>query len=500
MECRKKISSDIIIDIRRSLLQRFGWLADLYMIDFFVDNHWDRLPSSWKAVLENLEPSDWYDVLSDIRQQSNTLKHVLPLSFICLRILIEAVSLRRRAVNGLKEFAEACHIKDENLPNCFPCSENCNQLRVKVKLKKQHEIDRICYAIELLQGTIVDVGAGVGHLSRQIAVRFAHSAYPLRVITIEADQKLVQKAAQLDSMLRRTLSRHRSNNAKCDGETDVELPERRALFLEPGQKLDGCGNVNVNTTRCVIGLHTCGDLSSFIVREFIVDRTAKALLHFGCCYHKLGGGKDKPFMQNWIDDISSEDERACDSKGGGFPMSAAYANFSLSYAARELSCHAIELFRAKLREKCNANEYRIHCFRAILEWLIVKMSRRNDKAFQKFEMNFRHQGFRSVKAEYLTSFAAYIKAALANKAQLYDEIMIMLEKQPSLTDEIDEMLCRWRRTLAVYCIRLIIAKLIETVILDDRRCFVEEQGYDAYLVPLFDPQISARNIALVCLK
>lgn len=36
------------------VLSNYGWLADLYMIDYVVEDQWNKLPSSWLSYFERL--------------------------------------------------------------------------------------------------------------------------------------------------------------------------------------------------------------------------------------------------------------------------------------------------------------------------------------------------------------------------------------------------------------------------------------------------------------
>lgn len=56
------------------------------------------------------------------------------------------------------------------------------------------------------------------------------------------------------------------------------------------------------------------------------------------------------------------------------------------------------------------------------------------------------------------------------------------------------------RVLAVYCLRLLIAPLVETMIILDRVAFLREHGNSAVFLPLFDPVVSPRNIAVIAWK
>uniref|UniRef100_A0A914ZF76 Methyltransferase domain-containing protein n=1 Tax=Parascaris univalens TaxID=6257 RepID=A0A914ZF76_PARUN len=390
------------------------------------------------------------------------------------------------------------------LPDCFPSFEKCNDLRMKVKSKKRHEIERIVHTVEILRrGTspsfdeVLDIGAGMGHLSRQIAFCFGRSSNRLRVTTIDADEELVRKSAKLDFMLTQRRLPRRKDKTEIVEDMSIEMPGRNAFFVEPGKELNGIDQKAGNTTKCVIGVHTCGDLAVSVIQEFVADPTARVLLHFGCCYHKLNGGQDRRFIECCSDEAPSVGVIP-NGKEFGFPLSDTYADFSLSYAKRELSCHAIEIFQQRLLDEQSVNDFRKQCFRSVLEWLIVEASRRKDQS--RVERNIRHMRLRHVKARHLNCFWDYFKATLNDKKQLIEGINAMLEEDPLMRMEVDGMISQWRRILAIYTIRLIVAKLTETVILEDRRCCLMERGYNAHLVALFDPKISARNIALICIK
>ena len=65
----------------------------------------------------------------------------------------------------------------------------------------------------------------------------------------------------------------------------------------------------------------------------------------------------------------------------------------------------------------------------------------------------------------------------------------------------EEMLPHWRRVLVHYALRLLTAPLIESCILLDRLLFLRENGIeDSWIVPVFDPNLSPRNFAIVALK
>ncbi len=55
-----------------------------------------------------------------------------------------------------------------------------------------------------------------------------------------------------------------------------------------------------------------------------------------------------------------------------FPLSQGLDDCSFSYVARELSCHALETYCQRLVEADGGQKLKIHCYRALLEALMLK--------------------------------------------------------------------------------------------------------------------------------
>jgi hypothetical protein len=46
------------------LIEKYDWLADSFVIDFFTLNIWEtKVPSSWRNALETAKPSDLANLL-----------------------------------------------------------------------------------------------------------------------------------------------------------------------------------------------------------------------------------------------------------------------------------------------------------------------------------------------------------------------------------------------------------------------------------------------------
>lgn len=62
------------------------------------------------------------------------------------------------------------------------------------------------------------------------------------------------------------------------------------------------------------------------------------------------------------------------------------------------------------------------------------------------------------------------------------------------------MLTQQQKVVAFFSLSLLLAPLVETLILLDRAIYLQEEGFHCRLVPLFDPNLSPRNLVLVAAK
>lgn len=85
----------------------------------------------------------------------------------------------------------------------------------------------------------------------------------------------------------------------------------------------------------LIGLHPCGDLGPILMNYFIRGDTVKFLCIAGCCFMKLTTDKTNAFVGYPLSEflLMKEDNLVV-----------------LSYEAREVSCHAVEMYCKRLIE------------------------------------------------------------------------------------------------------------------------------------------------------
>jgi len=307
-----------------------------------------------------------------------------------------------------------------------------------VKPKKQHELSRLSQICALVANTaecktVVDVGAGVGHLSRQLSY-----IYGLDLVCVESQEEYGAAASKFDVQLESAFSRL--------GISCQNSPQHITLTLHPTTKnltefLDCNSHVDNKFDQFgLIGLHTCGDLGPTLIRNFVHVPEIKFLLGIGCCYMKMD--LDKPASIR------------------GFPMSVCAQKCEssfVSYEAFEVACHALESYCERLMDS-QVEKLKVHCYRATLETILIKQS-----------PSMRRAGLRSVKNAHLMTFQDYSRKAV-------DKMDVQFDSNELSSPHVNLCLDQWKRVVAFYSLRLLLAPLIETAVQLDRLLYIYEKG------------------------
>uniref|UniRef100_A0A915EE87 Methyltransferase domain-containing protein n=1 Tax=Ditylenchus dipsaci TaxID=166011 RepID=A0A915EE87_9BILA len=496
-----------------AVLKQFGWLADLYTVDFFVEHHWEKLPKAWQVYFEKcLQLSDQPKCTSQqFQQQIELIQHILsdnptsdtttfnkvgpaPFSFLALKECVKQLSYSYEAVKDKRQLCKKLNfnenvVGDQN--NFTNLLDQPVKLRSKLKPKKLHEVGRLCDLIDVLLAHhkckfgedikhVVDIGAGIGHLSRMFSL-----VKNLDVTTIEGNSEFVEKSKILDQMFMAKVA-----------SKEWKAPNRQEAYIKHTQHIDSLtkGDNHQQTAHVVVGLHSCGDLSPTILRYFVHNINAKVLISIGCCYHKLNGGTDKPFMQDYG---GKEKELAEPINISGYPMSSSmFKDVQLSYASREIASFSKDRFLEILISDQSLKVLSIHSYRAALEYLILGCPETSQ--LSQLNQKLRHQGLPKVKNATTMEFSEYMTQALRNQPDVLkriensdnanlSQVMSLLEK-----DGI--------KVVIMIALRLILAPLIEAIVLQDRIEFLKENALMCYAVPLFKPNVSPRNIVLISFK
>lgn len=107
----------------------------------------------------------------------------------------------------------------------------------------------------------------------------------------------------------------------------------------------------------IVGLHTCGDLASTLLRVYCQCKNVVAVVLVGCCYMKLTHempGSEQPLANSSINCHSKDNSNCSSLKTLGFPMSKYLKSCSAhqqSYNGLEAACHALDQYHKKLLGK-----------------------------------------------------------------------------------------------------------------------------------------------------
>lgn len=105
---------------------------------------------------------------------------------------------------------------------------------------------------------------------------------------------------------------------------------------------------------------------------------------------------------------------------------------------------------------------------------------------------------RSVRIDSTMNFKEYALKATRNG----NEIRANIPEKELECDEVQELLKDCDRVVIYYSLRMLVAPIVEALILLDYEHFIAEQcGVKrTYVIPLFEPTLSPRNMILVAYK
>ncbi|XP_047217262.1 protein RRNAD1 [Girardinichthys multiradiatus] len=536
-----------------TFLSQYTHLTDSFIIEFFTENLWQTLPSTWQAVLQDLSYPQTADLLLDASHEDRRYPSVWPLSLLAFRATAHALAYPREC--GPDQGRVAALVKpDEFLENQSQSSLLGHIFRKHVKPKKQHEIRKLGMLVKQLCDQtgcrrVVDVGSGQGHLTR-----FLSFGLGLSVTAIEADHTLVAMASRFDAELLWTLEKEKQKkscffqlpealsipqhmagwvNPKASWETFIKQLKEANHVIEGPQTLFGpskkrrsdltqtsqsdglshnsnrseseqmlserlcCSDIpavseeGLNPEESLLqdypdfvltGLHACGDLSATLLRHFVSCPQVRGITSVACCYMKITT-KENPTPPGLISPSSPLTPSTESFRYEfGYPMSSWVKwlpGHQLSYKAREGACHAVEDYVRRLRE--GSQLLRTHCYRAILETFI-----------RETRPDLRRAGIQTIKKAHLLAFTEYARLGLPRVGLPPD--------LPLDQERVEAMLKQQSKVVVYFTLTLLLAPVVETLVLLDRMIYLEENGVDSQLIPLFNPNFSPRNFVLVALK
>ncbi|GFR93568.1 ribosomal RNA adenine dimethylase domain containing 1 [Elysia marginata] len=569
-----------------SIICSYQWIIDAYVSDFYTKGFWNQLLTSQQAYFDVIGPSElsWLldrcdGEIDQLQTYNKKISVIPPLSLLALRCCISSLALQRTAVDielasfrksllavlGSKDNVNNSCCSDTEKQESKDAREKClcsaastapnfkngqcmdmrHVFRKHVKPKKQHEINNLGQVVSILSqaaesSSVVDVGAGLGHLARVLA--FQHN---LQVTTIEATGGHAPKASEYDKDLKKNINkvtlkkkkqmlqnqarphsqvfgdihekgteglgevssryqkgciepfetpgivhgfaeqtRHFEEKSENPTVCDTEMPRHVICTVQPDIAADQFLDIMLNRS------DSCSEYSKELKRvdpNFVLaglhacgDLTPTLLRVFLNCPTARGlASVSCCYMKMTASKSSPQDEL------DNFPMSSFLQDLPmqcLSYEAREMACHFADSYHQRLLE--NPSHLKSHSYRAALEKLLKSVC----------------PSFKSGQAR-ITSKIGPDRTFYQYAADNLKKLGIDIESVPGdLMNECIELTGRWKRVVAFYTLRLSLAPLVETLLLYDRALFLLENGVSSLLVPIFDPKISPRNFALLAVK
>lgn len=311
-----------------------------------------------------------------------------------------------------------------------------------MKKKKRHEIERIVPRLKKLKPHfeyVVDIGGGVGHLSRVLSLY--HS---IPSVSLDRD-------AYFQSIGKERLEKFRHP----EGAAPIRFVN---VTFGTGEEKEKLREV-FRPESFSLGLHTCGGLANHLIQNTL-DHQSAGLLSFGCCYHRLNPESEFPLSHFYRDN--------------NLPGLNLYA---LSLATRS---------HAQMDRSTYDTKERVKYYRYALHLFLMKYF--NNKFFTDVgECHIR---------TYWAPFAGYIRSKLSELKldhQFTDEDFENFYQDPSVQRELRVM---WLCNL----IRWQLGRALEVYLLLDRVLYLEENGYNVKIEQYFEESLSPRNIGILATR
>ncbi|KAL5079102.1 hypothetical protein RYX36_007523 [Vicia faba] len=533
-----------INDIINFLNPYFSIFINAHVVHFFKDRLWENVNAEWIDCLRR-EP-----VQNLLLIPSGVVQDQWPAS-------LKDFILKLRSMVLCQEQADI----NMALPGLRMTSLN-RVLAQGMNAKKRHEVEALSAVVSTVAESvrahaILDVGAGQGYLAQVLAFQYQHPVIAIdacshhgMVTDARAERikkhyksKMVKSRSDMQSLnIPKTITCRVLSIESLKALVETSLPaddlEQSMLKGENQEhkgKLHCPSDANNRPPTVLAGLHACGDLSVIMLKTFLDCRDVKAVVSIGCCYNLLS------------EETSRDGESQC-----GFPMSHAVRStgLSLGKSARDLACQSAERWRS-LDMHAGIHNFELHTFRAAFQMVLSKyypkvvmstpsigrkgkaLRRQNQRRYTGLELHLKGSACHMRQSFPAESKTGGTFGSASENQTLPGEISSNESAgcEGTKTDnsfENFEKFCQsglshlgikrsndvnlqsiWKEAEPFadlvgpyWSLRAALGPLLETLILLDRLLFLQEQGsvLEAYLLPIFDPNISPRNVAIIAKK
>ncbi|XP_076297443.1 methyltransferase-like protein 25B isoform X1 [Lasioglossum baleicum] len=438
------------------------WLYNTPVTDLLTKGLLDSFPREWSNNLETLENQELNDFV--VKKTTNS-----------------------QWPNELKVFVEKCKYIDR-LPTMSTAlfTKLPKQFQLGLNDKKQHEIVHMAHFVHMQCAPlkikiIVDLGAGLGYICQLL-----HYLYGYQVLGLEKNQENVNNAKRRQAKMYPESLEHVKYSC-CDLTCDSIETIETILYNE----------FQTNSDVCLIGLHACGDLSISASKIFRNMDAARIFVMISCCYHKLS-------LSNDVNTNASADRQYFNN----FPLSACFKgvidenNFDIGCFLRQpflrLACQE----SAERWTNMSAESHNKHSFYVLARALLQLYATQND-----FSLKKRTQ--KATRKSQCTNFETYIRDSLnrytlqpreeTNEEQ--QDVRFSAELHEKNMIELWEMHRDKLKMVEIYtALQLILQASAESLLLQDRLCWMREHGLEATIIPVTNRQLSPRSYAIVSWK
>ncbi|KAJ4851603.1 hypothetical protein Tsubulata_012435 [Turnera subulata] len=496
-----------------AFIEPYHSLINSHVVNFFSHRLWESLDQQWIDCLRH-EP-----VQNLLLIPSGVVQDHWPLSL-------------KQFVSTLKSLALPRH--QTNLSKVFPGMETTplnSVLAQGMNSKKKHEVEILSALVSSVANsvggqTIVDVGAGQGYLAQVLSFQYRH-----QVVAIDACS---HHGNVTNSRAERIKKHYMAQSRKSGSGNGIpNVPKTitgRVMSIEMLKELSGMSlrddsveqpeviqKVEESEASLVLaGLHACGNLSITMLKTFSECENVKAVISIGCCYNLLS--------EACFDTFGSQ----C-----GFPVSGGVKStgIALGKSARDLACQVLYKYYPKVATNTpsigrQGKALRRQHQRKVLELSLnreesecsslsheVSNVKTSSVSLQPVESDKDENSGWLLNANTL-SHGDYCNGNIQHEATAEADKYVLFEKfsESGLSrlglkplHEID-FWGIWKEAEPFaeligpyWSLRAAFGPLLETLLLLDRLLFLQEQGssYEAVMLPIFDPALSPRNVAII---
>ncbi|KAK2579792.1 hypothetical protein KPH14_012184 [Odynerus spinipes] len=441
------------------LFHETQWIYNHPVTEILINGSLDAIPEEWLNILKSLRNEEFnnFVVKKTLSAWPNTLKH----------------------------FIKKCKLINKLSYTNSPVIINVPQQFIKgLNPKKQHEIIHLAQLVHTkcqIQNieVIVDFGCGLGYVCQLL-----YYLYGYKVLGLDGNEININIVKNRQKEMYPTSINHVKYAFYKLSYDSVETVES-LLFSEFG-KID-----NV----CFIGLHACGDLSVYVSKIFSDMKNAQLLILISCCYHKLSMFKSEG-MTNNVKYFNN------------FPMSKCLqkvittSNFDANKFLRQpflrLACQE----PAERWNNMSQDSHDTHAFHVLARAVLELYVKQNKLCLKK-------QVRKATRRSQCSSIENYVKDTLLRYTlepmnETLQQMKGEMNNYKIIGSKIIELWkshCHKLKNIEIYTgLQLILQAPAESIVLQDRLCWLQEQGLEATIVSIMNKTLSPRSNAIVAHK